>query len=47
MSYEFANVYVLRTAVSLESKTNNKCFKKGNCFVFCFCAFAITFEGIN
>ena len=48
MSYEFGNVYVLRTAVSLESNTNNKCCKKGNCFAFYFCTFAIIpFEGIN
>ena len=39
MSYEFANVYVLLTAVSLESNTNNKCCKKGNCFAFYFCLY--------
>ena len=42
------NVYLLRTAVSLEANTNNKRFKQGTRFAFCFCTLANTpFEGIN
>ena len=48
MSNEFANVYVLRIAVSVGSNTINKCLIKTNCFAFCFCTFAISpFEGVK